>query len=500
MWLRFLAAFAVAGLVMYMPGYLFWRALRFGRILSLVCAPLASIAALVLMGIVFQKVGVPVDGVMLSGMTLAVGLLLFGISLFRFLEVAVVQLSFCEMENDPLRHGLRGRRGAWDLAIPDAAILALYIICGLIVCAWVFLANIGSPDAFFGRWDNQTHLSLVRAFLDSGQWSSLHTDQYLAAAPAAKPYLSAPGFYPAAWHVVVATVCSITGCGVAVGVNAVNSAFMGIVLPMSVFSFLRTSFPDNRMVVLAGAVAASGCSVFPWWFFATGPLYPNFAGMALVLASASAAIALLAGGLVRRKWVSVVLLASSSMISLALMHPNVLFYLLIVLAAYGTSHLFDFQKAAGHGTAVRIAGMVVYLVVICVFWYACFRLPFLQGVIRYPSKPKPGIIPALVNLAGMVAVEPVFALAASGGFVLCCHDRRSWLAVPAVFMGVACVASRLDPGGIGQAIGGFWYTDFRRLGSCFGFALIPLAAWGWAGSRSGCEDGVSPRLQGGGPW
>ena len=501
MWLRFLAAFAVAGMVMYMPGYLFWRALRFGRILSLACAPLASVAALVLMGIVFQKVGVPVDGVMLSGMALAVGLLLFGISsLPIFPEVA--SCGYPVTEDGFPQGGLRGRRGAMGLAIPDAAILALYIVCGLIVCAWVFLANVGSPDAFFSRWDNQTHLSLVRAFLDSGQWSSLYTDQYLAAAPAAKPYLSEPGFYPAAWHVVVATVCSITGCGVTVGVNAVNSAFMGIVLPTSIFSFLNASFPDDKMVVLAGAVAASGCTIFPWWFFTTGPLYPNFAGMSLVLAPAGAGISLLAAGLVRRKWVSVVLLALSSMVSLALMHPNVLFYLFIVLASYGASYLFGSQKDAGHGVAARIVGMVAYLVVICAFWYACLRLLFLRSIVTYPAKPKPGIISALANLVGMVAVAPIFALAALGGLVSCCRDRRFWLAVPAVFMGAAYVASRLDPGGIGQVIGGFWYTDFRRLGSCFGFALIPLAAWGLGGfaelvaravSRRGAKAGVRGR-------
>lgn len=497
MWSQFLVASVVAVMAMYVPGYLFWRALRFGHVLSLACAPLASVSALSLLGIVFQGAGVPVNGAMLLGMVLATAMVLFGIMrLPLFAKVASCDHPSAADAacSHPGRHS--SRRQA-DLAIPDAALLVLYIVCGLIVCAWVFLANIGSPDAFFSRWDNQTHLSLVRAFLDSGEWSSLHTDQYLASAPEAIPYLGEPGFYPAAWHVVVATACSLTGCGVTVGINAVNSVFMGVVLPVSVLSFMKAAFPDDGMVVLAGAVAASGSTIFPWWFFTTGPLYPNFAGLALVLAPAGAGITLLAKGLVRRKWFSVALLALCSVVSLALMHPNTLFYLFIVLAAYGASHLFGVQKTAGHGALARVMGMATYLVVLSAFWYACYRLPFLQDIVQYPATPGSEGIAALVTLGGMVAVEPIFATAALGGLVLCCRDRRFWLAFPAVFMGAAYVASQLDPSGIGQVIGGFWYADFRRLGSCFGFSLIPLAACGM-GRFAGLVAGRMSRRASGG--
>ena len=473
MWLTFAIACFVVVLVLYLPGYLLWRALRFERVLALCAAPIASIAIISISAIVFGKVGIPAN----AG---TIGLC----------AIAICAIPF--VLSRTIAHG-KGMHlpfpTAVDTARPDAKaddgrsqrrdwiILAAYAIFGLITVSFVFLANIGSPESFFSRWDNQTHLSAVRAFLDTGIWSSLTVDQYLAAPAAADPYLADASFYPAALHDIVAFACSLTGASVACGFNAANTVFAGIVTPVSIFSFIKVAFPSERYTLAAGAIAASACAVFPWWFFVTGPLYPNFAGFAIVPVCAACCIALLKGRLVFRKIPSVIILVLCIAISLALLQPNTLFYFLIVIAAFASSHIYRMAKER-KGTLIAIGAVILFAVACVLVWIAFRHLPFLQSVLSYNQNAKRGILKALVNLIGLVAVEPLFAIAALAGIIACFKKRRFWVLIPSLFMAAAYVFARLDPSGIGNFLGGFWYTDIRRLGLCFGFSLIPFAACG----------------------
>lgn len=475
MWPTFALAALVAIAVLYVPGYLFWRAFKFDNLMALCTAPLASIAVLGVAAITFEKAGVPAHATTIGVAVLVFCAAVLVLSLIGWRRRRTLSFPATFSDADG-RHG-KGAKHAKRADRFDWLLLAAYVLFGLIVTGFVFVANIGEPDAFFSRWDNQTHISLVKAFLDSETWSSLATSQYLAAPQSAQPYLEAPGFYPAGWHDIVAFACSATGASVTCSMNAVNAMFASVVMPVSMFAFVKAAFPNDRHTLAAGAVTASACAIFPWWFFVTGPLYPNFAGLALVPACAGCAIAILRAHLFVRKLPSVIVLGLCSVVALALLQPNGLFYLFIVLASYGASHLFHLVKER-KGTGAAIGAVAVYLVVVAAFWIACLHVPFLQSVVQYKQNAKPGIPTALVNLAGMVGVEPLFALAALAGVIVCCVKRSFWVIVPAAFMALAYVFSCLDPAGIGRLLGGFWYTDFRRLGACFGLSFIPLAACG----------------------
>ena len=478
MWSAFALAALVAIAVLYVPGYLFWRAFKFDNLMALCTAPLASITVLGVAAIAFEKAGVPAHATTIGAAVLAFCAAILALSLIGWRRRRTLSFPTTFSDADG-RHGKGAKRAkrAKRADKLDWLLLAAYVLFGLVVTGFVFVANIGEPDAFFSRWDNQTHISLVKAFLDSETWSSLVTSQYLAAPQSAQPYLEAPGFYPAGWHDIVTFACSATGASVTCGMNAVNAVFASVVMPVSMFALVKSAFPGDRFTLAAGAVAASACAIFPWWFFVTGPLYPNFAALALVPACAGCAIAILRARLFVRKLPSVIVLGLCSVASLALLQPNGLFYLFIVLASYGASHLFHLVKER-KGTGAAIGTVVVYLVVVAAFWIACLHVPFLQSVVQYKQNAEPGIPTALVNLVGMIGVEPLFALAALAGVIICCMKRSFWVIVPAAFMALAYVFSRLDPAGIGRLLGGFWYTDFRRVGACFGFALVPLAACG----------------------
>ena len=472
MWSTFALAALAAIAIIYMPGFLFWRAFSFDRLMAFCTAPIASIALISVTAIAFEEIGFPATAATVGACVAAVCAIIFAIASIG--RQRRIHLYF------PASFGAAAGRHSKDEGSTsgyDWLLLGAYALFGLIVVCFVFAANIGDAAAFFSRWDNQTHISLVRAFLDSGTWSSLVVDQYLASPQSAQPYLNGQVFYPAGWHDVVAFACGATGASVPCGINAVNMVFAGIVMPTSVFAFVKAAFLRDKFTLAAGAVTASACAVFPWWFFVTGPLYPNFAGLTLVPACAGCAISILRARLFVRKLPSVTVLGLCSIVALALLQPNALFYLFILLASYGTSHVFFLMKERKN-TGVAIGVVLAYLVVIAAFWLVCLNLPFLQSVVQYEQHPDPDIPASFITLFGMIGIEPLFAIAALLGFIICCKRRTFWVLIPALFMAAACVLSRLDPTGVGRLLGGFWYTDFRRLGACFGFSLVPLAACG----------------------
>ena len=65
MWLTFALAICLGVVVLYVPGYLVGRAVSLERFASVAAAPAFSVAALVVLGIVFNAAHVRCDGRML---------------------------------------------------------------------------------------------------------------------------------------------------------------------------------------------------------------------------------------------------------------------------------------------------------------------------------------------------------------------------------------------------------------------------------------------------
>ena len=490
MWTQFILASLTTVLVLYLPGYLFWRAFRFERMMATCTAPLASIAGLGIIGIVFERAGVPATAVTVGSTLMAICVLALLVSVLVGKVRKQAGNAILDYPADRSATQEEGRRNSKL----DWAILGAAVVCGLIVTGFVFLASIGSPEAFYSRWDNQIHVSYVRAFLDSQTWSSLVASPYLGVPEYAKAHLVEPEFYPAALHEIMAFVCSATGVSVPCSMNAVNAMFAGVVIPVSMISFIKAAFPESVATHAAGIVTASICSVFPWWLFIAGPLYPNFAGTTLIPASAACAIALLKNGLALRKLPSTLMLGACSIAALGLMQPNTVFFLFVVLASYGASHLYHFvdektavrtQDADQDGNHPRpalnmraIGAVALYTVCLVLFWTACLHAPFLESVVEYEVGVDDNVLGVIITTIGMPASEPLFFIAVVAGIVICCRKRCFWVLVPALFMGISYIAASCWPETIGRFLVGFWYTDTRRIGPSFGFTLVPLAACG----------------------
>ncbi len=466
MWATFFTCMAVATLFLYVPGFLFGKALRFDSLLALACAPVASVAAFALVAVVYGAVGIPCTWLnMLLPLVIAFGAL-FAVARYR-------------SSDKPARI----TRAEWMTA-------ALYVAIGLALCLFVFVKSLDGPASFHCRNDNVTHLNLVRAFHESGIWSTLTTSNFLASDPGEGSY-AGTGFYPAAWHVVVALVLSFVECDVTVAVNAMNAVVTGVVYPLSMAVFMRALFPKKPLVVAVGAFVALGFTAFPWGFLIKGPLFPNLLSFALlpsvlaVLVNALERIPIPKSTLVRS-----VAFALVSIVALALSQANALFTAFVFAVPLVCCRLHGYfvakQGKHGAGPKANATFYVVYAVVVALLWAAMFKFPALSKVTTYelPQDVNLSIVNALFNTVSfsfMTAFPQWLLVGVTAiGAVCLVASKKTWMVLPGAYMLVAYVLTKSVLGLPKQLLAGFWYSDPWRIAACAALFLVPVAAVGLA--------------------
>lgn len=467
MWFTFAACALVYVLVLYVPGWLICRALRLRGAFALAAAPLASLAVLAALCIVYGKLGVKCSWASVFLPVLGLGIIALALSLWLERRgVGPASLLSCDTEK-------RARRF-------DYASLALYVVVGMAVCAYVFVKSLDGPEAFFARHDNITHINLVRSYLDSGIWSTLQASNYLTSPEYAISRIGG-GFYPAAWHDTVTLLCSLTNCSIPLGINVANAVIAGGVYPAAMWTLMRVLFPGNRQIVLLGAVATMAFTAFPWVFFTKGPLYSNLLAFALL----PAALALFIGG--TRNWgrlKSIALLFAAigllSFISLALSQPNALFSALVFLIPYGG--MKTWTLTATRPTHYRAIALVLYLVSAIGLWLILFCLPFLQDVIWYEWRSNKTLPDALFRTmtlsftSGLPQIALILAVLAGSIYLIVA--KKSWLLVPPAFFACCYLLCATTDGFAKHLLAGFWYTDQARITACTTIFLTPVAAAG----------------------
>ncbi|WP_180326633.1 DUF6541 family protein [Raoultibacter phocaeensis] len=356
----------------------------------------------------------------------------------------------------------------------------LYLCVGLIVCIFVFLTAIDGPDSFARKDDTTVHLSIVRAFLDSGTYSTLNSSSFLDQG-------TTGSYYPSAWHIVVAIAASCIGGGVGIATNAATLAFTAIVLPLGVCLLLCTVFPNRRGVVLAGSLFAASFAIMPWGFLTKGQLLPNLAAFALIPAAialfVSAVEANGKGG--RARYAAGALIALAS---IALCQPNGAFTCVIGMASYALCRIFRGpQDKQASITPKKIACAVGLAAGACALWVALFFAPPLRGVVTYGTWDTLLSFPeAMMSALSFMyvkwgGIQPFLSIAVLFGLIAALRDRRwLWLAVAYVIALVIYLGNVCADGFLRQIIAGFWYSDYYRTGAMNALFAIPLAALGFA--------------------
>lgn len=468
MWGEFILALAVGTVLLYGPGFLFFRGLRFSRILSTCCAPLFCICLYAGLPLLYYEVGIPCNLPTIVTPTLLCAALTYLVSRTHGKNR---ECKLTLRPQRPLR--IRDTFLSFDVVIP-----LIYVLLATVVCACVFIHALPTLDSFVPRNDNQTHLNLTRSFLESGKWSSLHTSPFLASPMSARPHASDGGFYPGAWSSVVALICLASDAKLTVAVNAVVALASSLVFPLGMYAFMRALLPNERRAIMCGAVAVTGFANCPWHYVYTGPLFPNQLGISLQFGALAALIAFLEQPPSRQHLLSFVPFAGVAFVALTLTHPTTIFSSYVFMAFYGSHRILE--SSLGRRRPLVLAALWCGVIA---FWVLCYHMPMLGGVIGYVEKEQAPVTEVLNDLLGLGFRFTYAQL----GMVICVtvgcivslrkHTLR-WLFGPVLFFALGYVASRTDWWTIKHWVAALWYSDKRRMAMNMSLYLMPLAALG----------------------
>jgi hypothetical protein len=464
MWDQFVLSFLVGLIVMYLPGFSLFYAIRFNAGTALISAPLFSISFYSLTGIILSLLSIPCTAY----------ILFFGAVFF---SIAVLGISkFFSKKALEHKHIFFGST--------DWPILVLYVFVGLVLCTVFYLKNLDGANSFFCRADNITHLNLVKAFIESNSWSSLHAGNYIDGSYNPFGYGSG-GFYPAAWHQIVGIVCELSQAPIPLSSNAVNAIFIGVTYPTAMYLLLNRLFNGNRKLVALGSIVSLSFTSFPLGLFLKGPLYPNLASNCL----APIVMALFVYFVMsfsekehlKYKITCSIIAGLLSIVALAFTQTNSIFLVYIFAVFWLASYAYSKTKEK---TSFRQRYSLPLLIILLgvFFWIVFYNLPFLQSVVQYEWDNDLSLVDALFNTASLALAaslpQTLLSIVVLLGIVYCLIKKHYWILCPALLMAVGYLACRCDLGDLEHWLAGFWYTDPYRPAACLVILLVPIATYG----------------------
>lgn len=481
LWLSFALTVLICLALVYLPGYLLFFGIGLSRLRALVAAPVASVAAYCVLGIVYSKCHIPC-----SWLTVA-------------LPVLVVCAILCALRRRRLR--TRGNRPREDER-GDWVTLAMYLGAGVLVGIYMLLMPLETPEAFQQGYDNAFHMNTIAAFLDSGSWSVLSVSKYLAPEDLAIVPLPGAGFYPALWHLLCALTASLAQCSVAMAVNVVNFVMVSFIYPASMMLLLSTVF-DCQRVVRLGALVTLAFVGFPWFILYWGPLYANAFAFAFAPIVASIFIRIVDDLARHELAASYVLAFLLGTFVLVVAQTSAVFFCVALLAPYCVYRLW----ALGHPVRVRRlqlpqrACAVGFAAFTAAVWTGLAFSPFLHELVFGSGWPaslslEDGIVNTIVMKFAWLNPQLVLATLVLVGIVGTLRQRQYlWITVAYLVFCVAYVLCVSTDGMLKHLLGGFWYTDGNRIPACLAIVGAPLAALGLSLVMRGIERLARGRAQ-----
>lgn len=482
MWSMFSVSVLVGVVFLYAPGFLLLRACRLPLLTSLVCAPLPSIAAYMLLCLLYSKIGVFSSWTALFVPLLLLGSVAFlaGVVFGRGVEVACG--TRFSPDGSPCAVG--NHRRWWE---SDETMLGLYVLVGLVVSAICFMSFLDGPDSFPQEYDNVHHLGVTLGFVQSGNWSPFAATLYASSADSAINPLPGVGYYPTAWNCVCALVVSALGVSTPLAANAVNFAFIAVVFPSSMFLLMRVVFPDRPGIVAWGPLCTLAFSAFPWMLLLFGPLYPNMIAFCLLPLVSFAFVSVFSQGVGVAGRVGAASLFLTGLLCFVFAQPNAVFTAAVFLAPFCAR--LAYRAAGGLPVPVacrrftQVACCVAACAAMAVAWYVLYTAPFLQSVVSH-SWPalfsKSEAVVGALTLGFRAAGAQVFlaALVIAGALYTLHRREYLWLSVSYAIMAMLYVVDVSSDGPLQHLLTGFWYTDSYRVAASAALFAIPLASMG----------------------
>ena len=480
-----------AVLAMLVPGYLLGRFMGISRVWGICAAPALGLAVLALATNVLGVLHVPANAM---SVLVVPSVLLFVAAVARMLMSAQARRQWerASRNRATRRKGAPSGQGGSLVQLPRLSLgwPILYVLVGIFVCRFVFLSMLAAPDTLAVSRDLPHHINQVRAFLDSGVWSSINPDLFQTAADVAIDPISpgGSGFYPSLWHAICTLVVQLAHVPVAHAINAVNAVFLGVCLPLSALSFLAFVWHDDWRVLLAGSIACVSFVAFPWQVLSYGPIYPNLCGFCVTLGCIWPLMRFADDGVRRSERMVLAAVFALACLGVAFLHPNSVIAACLIAVPYLGMRVLRARRGwhvAGRSIDARIV-LVACLVLGAGLWYGMYRAPFMRSTVSmvwdFNLSEAQGFVNwlmlAYLNVLpfGRNYGQPVLAALLVAGMVWTLRNRRwTWVTLTYVLGSVPLLVS-LTMGRYRHIFAGFWYTDPPRLGAVAVLAGIPLAA------------------------
>ncbi|MBM6676702.1 hypothetical protein H6A07_08100 [Olsenella uli] len=433
----------------YLPGFLFFRGIRFSRADAIALSPLFSLIGFYLISGLY-----PVLGVHSGWANTILPVFAIGFGIWALPHIMDVRLSSGDRRE-------RSRCASWKNLI-------LYLAIAAVVCMLYYVLPLDGADSFFQENDNIAHLTGVRDSLNTGV------------------FVDYPLFvsYPYLWNVLASVVASFGQANVAVAVNAVNYVICSVLFPSATCLFMSYVFRKRASVVRFGALFPVAFAAFPWGFLLFGPLYPNLLGYSLLPLVAFEFMLLLNAGS-SRSFLGWLLAFSAGCALLLAAHPNAIFVGVALLSCYAVSALYVRARDWGLQGKKRLIPSIAFTVLVLLVWIFLYMAPPLHDVVHFDWPAYTTVSQAISNFFQLglnKASGPQWVLAAIMvlGCVVCILRRENcWLVVTFALMALIYVVCTSVASEWRTILSGFWYNDSFRIAAMIPFVGIPLASVGF---------------------
>lgn len=340
------------------------------------------------------------------------------------------------------------------------------VLLGTVVVLAASLSSIGAPAELVESTDVVAHLNRIRAFLDSGSFSSL----------------GPPAAYPSGFHDLAAgTMQVLPGLDIVAAANLTALAAAAVFFPLGCVVLARLVFGARPVVLVAAGLVSGAVSTFPYILMGWGVLWPNLLATALlpgILGPALVAAGVLRTGsdAVNRSRSGLGVLAVLP--GLTLVHPNGLVSLLMILVvALLTTRVLRAGRADGR---LRTRALIEGGVLLVGSLGSLVVLPRVSQQVADTMSYRPkgtASVGSALNEVGLLSLEGTggqygIALLALVGLVLCARRRElRWVVAVEGFCLLLYVLAAGPRTPVGDLFTGYWYNDKYRLSA---LAAVPL--------------------------
>ena len=441
-WVETVPTFGLLVLVLFLPGWLVVRALGTRGLEALAVSPAVSTGLLAGYATLAARLGVRwglLPLVVVTAGTVAAAWL--GMRVFGHHDA----------ELRPARRLLGRPR-------PDAVIA---VAIGIVLALATILPAIGRPDELVDSPDAVYHLSRIKTFLETGNFS-----------------ITNPTFYPNGFHAWVATGLLPGWADVLPGTNVATVVVAAVVWPVGCVALVRHVLGTSRLVTYAGGFASAAFISFPTILLGWGVLWPNLMATALTPGALALMLQAARSGRVAQ-WLGF----AAAMVGLALIQPNALVALvLFALVWFVTARLraallghVSWRVVARDLAIVAVVGTTGLLV-------APALSTLLASTQSYEWKDRVSIWTALVEVVGgrLQISQVLWGLGVLIVLGIGWIAARARAALPVVAMWVACIVlyglAASSTSSWTSLVTGYWYNDKVRLASLAAVPGVVLVA------------------------